>query len=144
MVKTTNVSELAFRNGGERPDGAKDVFCKAEKTDAERGIVWGWASSADIVDLQGDVIPQDELENAVYQFMEDYYRQAADLRDTHQETIDAVIVESSLEWKAGHLFWWVGVKLLTEELREAARNGEIKGFSIGGRAQSTPEGEGQG
>lgn len=136
----------AVRNGGERSIEleSRTVACiaKAEKLDAERGILWGWASSADIVDLQGEVIPLEELENAVYAFMEDYYLQTAEMRETHKEgAIDAVIVESTLEWRAGHLMWWVGVKLRTEELRQAARDGDISGFSIGGRAQRVEMGD---
>lgn len=132
-------TDQAFQNAGERSieleSATVQCVAKAERVDKERGIVWGWASSAEVVDLQGELIPTEELEDAVYQFMLDYYAQAADLRDTHQDQIKAVIVESTLEWRAGHLMWWIGVMLLDEELREAARNGEISGFSIGGRAQ---------
>jgi hypothetical protein len=108
-----------------------DVVRKSE----ELGIIWGWASVADIVDLQGDVVPQAELERAVYQFMEDYYTGAAAIRDNHEDVAQVVLVESTLQWVAGGLRWWVGVKLLDEELREAAREGEISGFSIGGVAE---------
>jgi Putative phage serine protease XkdF len=101
----------------------------------ELGIIWGWASVADIVDLEGDVIPQDVLAAAVYQFMEDYYSQAATIKENHGEDAPAVLVESTLEFKGMNLRWWVGVKLMSEELREAARDGKISGFSIGGIAQ---------
>ncbi len=104
------------------------------KTNPELGIVWGWASVADVIDLQGDVVPQVELEQAVYQFMEDYYAGRAAIKENHRDAADVVLVESVLEWRAGSLCWWVGVKLLSDDLREAARNGEISGFSIGGTA----------
>lgn len=107
---------------------------RIEKADHELGILWGWVSAADVVDLDGEIVPQDELVRAWYQFMEDYYDGAADIRDNHGEPAPAVIVESALEWKAGSLRAWVAVKLRSEELREAARNGEISGFSIGGSA----------
>lgn len=115
---------------------------RVEKTDAERGIIWGWGSVAELVDLQGDVIPQAELEDAVYRFMENYYVGRAAVGDNHEEVAEAVIVESCLEWRGGALRWWLGVKLLSEDLREEARAGKISGFSIGGYAEEAEEEEG--
>lgn len=118
---------------------AVQLGVKVEKSDAELGVVWGWASVADIVDVQGDTIPQAELERAFYQFMEDYYDGAAVIGDNHEEVAKAVIIESCLEWRAGNLRWWVGVKLRDEVLLEEARNGKISGFSIGGWATHEEE-----
>ncbi|HVW09195.1 MAG TPA: XkdF-like putative serine protease domain-containing protein [Bryobacteraceae bacterium] len=105
------------------------------KFSEEMGIIWGWASVADIFDLEGDVVPQNELVKAMYQFMQDYYAGAATLKENHSEEIPAVLVESTLQFIAGCVCWWVGVKLLTDDLREAARTGQISGFSIGGYAE---------
>jgi|SRR6185437_6113033 len=120
----------------------KQKFVKVEvvrKSD-ELGIIWGWGSSADIEDLQGDTIPQADLVAGVYQFMEDYYAAAAMVDENHDyEPAEAVIVESTLMWIAGNLRWWLGVKLLSADLREAARSGEISGFSIGGSADAIEE-----
>jgi DNA adenine methylase len=105
----------------------------------ELGILWGYASVADLVDLQGDVVPQEELVRAVYQFMEDYYAEQAVIRENHDEVAEVVLVESTFHFLAGKLRWYVGVKLLTDELRQAARDGEISGFSIGGTADQVEE-----
>lgn len=105
-----------------------------QKSD-ELGIIWGYASVADIMDLQGDVVPQDEMVRAVYQFMEDYYREQATIRENHADEAEVVLVESTIHFLALKARWYVGVKLLTAELREAARTGEISGFSIGGTAE---------
>lgn len=105
----------------------------------ELGIIWGWASVADITDLQGDVIPQDELVKAVYQFMQDYYANAATIKENHDQQAEAVLVESTLQFIAGNVRWFVGVKLLSDDLRDAAKNGEISGFSIGGYADEAEE-----
>jgi len=102
------------------------------KTDEELGIIWGYASVADLVDLQGDVIPEREMVRAVYQFMEDYYAGHAAIKQNHEQAVDAVLVESTFHWVGNRLAWYDGVKLLDEELRKAARAGEISGFSIGG------------
>jgi hypothetical protein len=106
-----------------------------QKSD-ELGIIWGYASVADIVDLQGDVVPQEELVRAVYEFMESYYAEQATIRENHGDEPEVVLVESTFHFLAGRLRWYVGVKLLTDELRQAARDGEISGFSIGGSGQA--------
>lgn len=105
----------------------------------ELGIIWGYASVADIMDLQGDTVPQDELVQAVYQFMEDYYAGLASIKENHDTTPEVVLVESTFHFLACKLRWYVGVKLMTDELREAARKGEISGFSIGGWAVDEEE-----
>jgi len=117
---------------------AKQVRVRMEvvRKSAELGIIWGYASVADIEDLQGDTVPQAELVSAVYQFMQDYYASAASIQDNHSgEPAPAVLVESTFHFVGMKLRWYVGVKLNSEELLEAARNGDISGFSIGGWAQ---------
>jgi hypothetical protein len=109
-----------------------------QKSD-ELGILWGWASVADIVDLQGDVIPQEVLIAAVYDFMADYYAGNATIKVNHDKPADVVLVESKLELLATHVAWWVGVKLLSDDLKKAAREGDISGFSIGGWAETEEE-----
>lgn len=106
----------------------------ARKSD-ELGILWGYASVADIVDLQGDVVPQDELVRAVYQFMEDYYAGQTSIKVNHDKPASVVLVESTVQMVGTRAAWYVGVKLLDEDLRKAARDGEISGFSIGGWAE---------
>ncbi len=109
----------------------------------ELGILWGYASVADIIDFHGDVVPQDELINAVYQFMESYYASEATIKVNHDSPANAVLVESTIHLLGGRAAWWVGVKLLDDDLREAARNGEISGFSIGGWATYEEESNGE-
>ena len=113
---------------------ALKVQVKVERSSDELGILWGYASVADIEDLQGDVVPQDELIQAVYQFMEDYAGGEATLKVNHDKPAKAVLVESTFHIVATRLAWFVGVKLLDEDLRTAARQGDISGFSIGGWA----------
>lgn len=112
---------------------------KAERLDAELGILWGYASVADITDLQGDVIPQDELIAAVYAFIEGYYAGKTAIKVNHDEAAAAVLVESTFHVLGTNVAWFVGVKLLDEALRDAARSGDISGFSIGGRAEDEEE-----
>lgn len=105
----------------------------------EMHTLWGYASVADLKDLQEDTIPQDELVPAVYQFMRDYYAGKAVLKENHADEANAVLVESTFHFLAGRLRWYVGVYLESEELRQAARAGLISGFSIGGSADDHEE-----
>ncbi len=117
----------------------KRMSVQIAKSDAELGIIWGYVSVADIVDLQDDLIPASELRKMVYQFMEDYYAGAAGIKVNHDQVAKAVLVESTITKFGGNDAWWVGVKLLDENLREMARTGEISGFSIGGWADVEEE-----
>ncbi len=114
----------------------KKFTIRIDKYSDELGILWGWVSVADLVDLQDDTIPGDELIKAMYSFMERYYSGNAVIKVNHSEVAEAVIVESAPAIKAGKVAWWVGVKLLSDELLQSARDGEISGFSIGGFADS--------
>jgi hypothetical protein len=118
---------------------ALKVQVKVERSSEDLGILWGYASVADIEDLQGDVVPQDELIQAVYQFMEDYYSGDATLKVNHDKPAKAVLVESTFHVVGTRLAWFVGVKLLDEDLKAAARKGDISGFSIGGWADPQEE-----
>lgn len=46
---------------------ALKLTVQIQKSSQELGIIWGYASVADLLDDQGDVVPQDELVKAVYQ-----------------------------------------------------------------------------
>lgn len=118
---------------------AVSVKVKASRQDDELGIIWGYASVADVLDEQGDVIPASVLIAAVYQFMEDYYAGETAIRVNHETAAKAVLVESTFHLVGTNVAWYVGVKLLDDDLREAARKGEISGFSIGGRADDDDE-----
>lgn len=115
-------------------DKKVSISIRKDSYSDELGIIWGFASVADVVDLQDEVVPQAELEKAVYDYMESYYNGAANIKENHETEAPVVLVESSLMWIGGKLRWYVGVKLLSEELKQKARDGEIKGFSIGGMA----------
>jgi GT2 family glycosyltransferase len=119
--------------------GAKRLEVSVEKSDVELGIVWGFVSVADIVDLQGDIISSAELRRMVYQFMEDYYAGAAAIKLNHDQVVKTVLVESAITKHGENDAWWVGVKLLDEDLRTMAREGQISGFSIGGYADVEEE-----
>lgn len=117
-----------------------DVVAKSD----ELGIVWGYANVADLVDLHGEVVPAAELVRASYEFMKNYALGNAALNINHDPDQElprarAVIVESTMHVLGTRPAWYVGVMLLDEQLRQLARAGEVKGFSIEGTAVKEPQ-----
>lgn len=117
------------------------------KVDAPKRLAFGWASVSNhnghnVVDLQGDSIPLDELERAVQAFM----AKGGTLKSMHQGETVGRIVESlvttpeklqtlGLAPDSLPLGWLVGVKVESDEVWGQVERGELKAFSIGGRAR---------
>lgn len=127
------------------------IAVEVAKVDAQLGVVFGWASVTEVdgqpvVDLQGDIIPTEVLERAVYEFM------LADRFDEmHAVPARGHIVESVVvtDEKLAAMFpgqaipkgprgWWIGVKPDPDVL-ERFKRGEYRGFSIGGWAEKEVE-----
>jgi len=116
------------------------------KVDPELGIAFGFASVAVAVDgtlvedLQGDILPPAELEQAVY----DYVLHSREGDDMHEGPPIGAIVESmvftpeklaALGLPAGCIptRWWIGMKLLPE-FASKVKAGDRKMFSMAGEA----------
>ena len=110
---------------------------------ADKQLVFGWASVADIKDLQGDVIEPEALEEAAYNFVMNS-RVGGEM---HEVKGVATLVESFFitEEKAQALgidegwlnHWWVGFKVLDADVWAKIKSGEYKMFSIAGKARKT-------
>lgn len=117
------------------------------KVDTEKMLVFGFASVSvtkdgqAVVDSQKDAIPLSELEKAAY----DYVLNSRDGALMHRKNKVARLVESfvvtpeklaalSLAEDALPLGWIVGFKVDDPEVWEKVKSGELKGFSIGGKA----------
>lgn len=115
------------------------------KVDAEKRLVFGWASvifdksGEQVVDHQGDVIREEELEKAAYDYVHDV-RLAGEMH----KTVDGVgsLVESMVFTKEKQealgipegvlpTGWWIGFRL-SDEAFGKVKSGEYKMFSIGG------------
>ena len=115
------------------------------KADDEQQMVWGWASvitedGVPVVDRQGDIIEADTLMKAATDFM-------MSVRTTKQmhsggkvgefvhsfpltnEIAKAFGIECDKEG------WIVACKVLDEEVWKRVKSGELRAFSIGGRAR---------
>ena len=121
---------------------------KVMKYDDERHLAFGWANVSIredgglIEDWQEDIIEPEELENAAYRFVE-FYREGGEM---HERGGAAVLVESvefteekmqAIGIPAGILpvGWWIGCKVLDEEVWEKVKDGTYSMFSIEGTAE---------
>ncbi|OPY64089.1 MAG: hypothetical protein A4E56_00143 [Pelotomaculum sp. PtaU1.Bin065] len=125
-----------------------EIYVPISKMDDEQKIVFGWGSvtkvaGQPVVDTQGDIIEDLELEKAVYSFM------AVPKHDEMHKRIvpDSVIVESFVvtDEKMAKMFpgeqmpqgfrgWWIGVHLNDSEIYRKHKEGIYTGFSITGTA----------
>jgi hypothetical protein len=113
------------------------------KADKKRHLVCGVVSEPETVDLQGDVISAEEIENAAHKFLAEYRQ----IGDSHERPADATVVESyiaptdlSIAGQTVKMGSWVMVtKINNVDLWDKIESGEYTGYSIGGVANSQPE-----
>lgn len=115
--------------------------------DEDKRLVFGWANVSvtvdgeQVLDLQEDMIDPEILEEAAYKFAE-LYRDGGEM---HERTGVAVMVESvmlteekqtAMGIPAGTLpvGWWIGFRVLDDDVWEKVKSGEYNMFSIGGTA----------
>lgn len=123
------------------------------KVNAAERLVFGWASvsaneqGALLEDLQGDTIEPAELEKAAYDFTEHFIG----VNDSHEGGTFGTLVESlvvtpeKLEAmgftpevaKSMGVRHWIGVRV-TPDIFKRVQSGELKMFSIEGRAERVP------
>lgn len=121
---------------------------KIAKSDDEKMLAFGWAnvsirSDGEVIqDWQDDIVEPEELESAAYNFVE-LYREGGEM---HERGGAAVLVESVVfteeKMKAigipeGTLpiGWWIGFKVLDEDVWEKVKDGTYSMFSIEGEAE---------
>lgn len=121
---------------------------KIKKADDDKRLAFGWASVSMrvdgevIEDWQSDIIEPEELENAAYNFVE-FYREGGEM---HERGGAAVLIESVVfneeKMKAIGIpedtlpiGWWIGFKVLDEDVWEKVKDGTYSMFSIEGEAE---------
>ena len=121
---------------------------KIMKSDDEKMLAFGWANVSMrvdgelIEDWQGDIIEPEELESAAYE----YVRLYGDGGEMHERGGVAVLIESVVftEEKmqvmgipVGSLpvGWWIGFKVLDEDVWKKVKDGTYPMFSIEGEAE---------
>ncbi len=130
------------------PSGVIKGRVAITKANDDKMLAFGWANvslTADgevIEDWQNDIIEPEELENAAYNFVE-LYREGGEM---HERGGTAILIESVVfteeKMKAigipeGTLpiGWWIGFKVLDEDVWEKVKSGEYPMFSIEGEAE---------
>lgn len=121
---------------------------KIMKSDNEKMLAFGWANVSVrtdgevIEDYQEDIVESEELENAAYNFVE-LYREGGEM---HERGGAAVLIESVVfteeKMKAIGIpkgtvpvGWWIGFKVLDEDVWEKVKDGTYSMFSIEGEAE---------
>lgn len=153
MSKARTFSEIAKARGLPLPvrkaasgeDGVEVEFVKA---DAERRLVWGWASivtkgGKSVVDHQGDQITPEDLETAVH----NYVRTSRISKRQHTGSPTAEYVEGIVFTKAkqqalgidlGREGWFAGFYVHDDQTWADAKAGKLPALSIGGRGVRIP------
>lgn len=120
---------------------------KITKADDEKRLAFGWASISveedgeQLVDLSGDMIDPDELEQAAYKYVR-LYREGGEM---HERGDVATLIESivftpdkkkalGIPDDALPTGWWIGFYVYDDEVWEKVKSGEYPMFSIEGKA----------
>ncbi|AIR80147.1 hypothetical protein CFV33872_08445 [Campylobacter fetus subsp. venerealis CCUG 33872] len=113
---------------------------KIAKSDEEKGIIYGIVYSPDEVDTQGDSASAIEIEKAAYGFMKSLNINNVDKNHDFKPE-GAFVCESWIVKSGDPLFgdqkvgsWAVGIKLESDELRDAVKKGDLKALSMAGTA----------
>lgn len=123
----------------------KSIQGQILKADNEQRMVWGWASvitenGVPVVDSQGDVIKPETLMKAATDFM----LSARVTKEMHMggkvgEFIHSLPltkdIADSLGIKSDKEGWIVACKVYDDAVWQKVKSGELKAFSIGGRAK---------
>lgn len=152
MKKFSDLIEKSAKNPQKTDCKSKEGVIKGKfkiaKSDDEKMLAFGWASVSMrvdgevIEDWQKDIVEPEELENAAYDFVL-LYREGGEM---HERGGTAVLIESVVfteeKMKAmgipeGTLpiGWWIGFKVLDEDVWEKVKDGTYPMFSIEGEAE---------
>lgn len=124
---------------------------KITKMDDDKKLAFGWANIAirkdgtQIEDWQKDIVDPEELEKAVYEYVE-LYREGGEM---HERGGSAVMIESVMFTKAKMEAmeipegtvpegWWIGFKVYDDEVWDKVKKGIYNMFSIEGQAIRQP------
>lgn len=145
-AKMRRFSDIIQKSGSE--EKIKKRKFRIAKADDEKHQAFGWANvsiRADgelIEDWQGDIVEPEELEQAAYKFVE-LYREGGEM---HERGGTAVLIESvvfteekmkaiGIEPGTIPVGWWIGFKVLDDDVWEKVKDGTYSMFSIEGEAQ---------
>lgn len=123
----------------------KIAVFKIMKIDRKQQIAGGVVYEPDIVDSQGDMASAEEIQKAMYKFMEKYATETKRIRVMHKGKMhyfpivecfqpEHDMMKGGKTVKAGS--WWLMVKILNKQIWDQVVDGKLTGFSMGGRAKA--------
>ena len=114
---------------------------------AEERFVLGVVLEPETEDAQGDIYSEDEVRKAAHRFLEEFgglglmhrmrVNDEVKIRESYLAPADFALGETRI--KKGT--WLLGVHVLSDAIWAQVQDGTLTGFSIGGSAQRSPEGE---
>jgi len=151
VTEVKRFSDLIKKPNSDQQAKSEDIIksrFNIMKSDNEKMLAFGWASVSMrvdgelIEDWQGDIIDPCELEDAAYE----YVRLYGEGGEMHERGGVAVLIESvvfteekmqAMGIPAGTLpvGWWIGFKVLDEEVWEKVKDGTYSMLSIEGEAE---------
>ncbi|MGE4399391.1 MAG: XkdF-like putative serine protease domain-containing protein [Campylobacterales bacterium] len=135
--KGANKRNIIFKSADAEPKHEKEV--SLVKYDDKKGIVYGIVYAPNDIDTQDEFATADEIEKAAFGFMKSLNAKNVD-KNHDFENKDAFVAESWIVKSGDALFpndvgaWAVGIKLESDELKQAVAKGEIGGLSMAGTA----------
>lgn len=131
----------------------KERSFEIKKADEDKHLVFGWAlvsatpDGKQIIDHQGDIVDQDELEEGAYEYVLNF-RDAGEehigtLRKKARMVESVVFTEEKLKAMGIPLGtvpygWWIGFYVDDDDTWEKIKSGHYKMFSIEGKAVREP------
>jgi DNA adenine methylase len=111
---------------------------------ADERYVLGVVLEPEVVDAQGDIYSAEEIRRAAHDFMENF--QGLGLQHRERVNGDVRILESyvlpddtdvgGVKLKKGT--WLLGLRIVSDELWQMVKDGDLTGLSIGGTARKVP------
>lgn len=129
-------------SGGQTLSVSKSLYIPIRKVDEYQHKVYGVVLSPNEVDLQGDMVPPEEIEKASDRYMEKYRKIGL---QHEREVEDAVIVQNYIaptDFMLGSEIvrqgsWVMVIKIYDPDIWQDIVEGRITGLSIGGVGRST-------
>ena len=127
----------------------KAVNSRILKFDEDKRLVKGVVLEPDTVDLQGDIILAETIENAAYNYMMKSrvigYRHKEEAKDV--ALVESYIAPDGLFFDKDNYVakgsWIITLKVFNDEIWNAIKGGELNSFSIGGWGERMPIDESQ-
>jgi hypothetical protein len=138
VKEVANKNSIIYKSSDKEPEYIREIAFK--KSDDEKGIVYGIVYAPEQKDTDGDFASSDEIIKAAYSFMKE--RNTINVDKQHSfENVDAFVAESWIVKENDSVFpnepvgsWAVAIKLESEELKKAVKDGDIAGLSMAGTA----------